>query len=78
VTHQALAAELTRLLREIDATVRARFEDAGRGDATRRRPEARERRGALRGVAAATLRWLARSRARGPISRAPSSARRPR
>jgi hypothetical protein len=57
-----LTARLSGVLTGIDAAVRARFSDAPpRREVTRRRHAATRRRDGLRGMAAATLRWLAGS-----------------
>jgi hypothetical protein len=52
-----LADQLSGLLKDIDAAVRARFTDGTRSETRRRRSGTRSRQ-SLRGAAAATLRWL--------------------
>jgi hypothetical protein len=59
MTPGSRADQLSELLSEIDAAIRARFTDAQRRETKRWRRDATERRAGLRGVAAATLRWLA-------------------
>jgi hypothetical protein len=67
-----LAYQLSSLLSDIDAAVRARLPE-------RRGPEPARHDKGLRGTVAATLRWLARSAGRQPpIPRARSIHERPR
>jgi hypothetical protein len=59
-TLPVLAGQLSAVLREIDAAIRARLPESPRLE-TARRPETDERAEGRRGVVAAALRWLTRS-----------------
>jgi hypothetical protein len=73
-TRAALAEQLSALLRDIDAAIRARLPESGRPETARRSENAQHDEG-RGGVVAAALRWLTRASGDEPTSRRARPAR---
>lgn len=73
-TLPVLAGQLSAVLREIDAAIRARLPESTRLE-TVRPPETDEHAEGRRGVVAAALRWLTRSAEPAPAARRARSSR---
>jgi hypothetical protein len=69
-----LASQLSEVLREIDAAIRAWLPESSTRE-TARRPETDEHGEERRGVVAAALRWLTRSAEPAPAARRARSSR---